>query len=231
MQSSLKHKLAVGGLVGGLVLSAGAVAGGAIGLGAVSGNDSVRDLAESTSLTSPSTPDDSVPNGSETRVDGDETETRTFVDVPDGTSQTFGAGPAGTVTVSRAGGVLTIVSADPAAGWVISEREDSGREVEVTFVNGGVRVKFDVELEDGAVRVRVRQRGLTDGTLPGTTPPTVGDDDNSGPGDNRGSGSDDVDDDDSDDSDDNSGPGSAGDDSGHDDDGGSDNSGRGGGDD
>ena len=229
MQSSLKHKLAVGGLVGGLVLSAGAVAGGAIGLGAVSGDDSVRDLTENTAVTSPSIPDGSVPNGTETRVKGDETETRTFVDVPDGTSQTFGAGPAGTVTVSRAGGVLSIVSADPAAGWAISEREDSGREVEVTFVSGGVRVKFDVELEDGAVRVRVRQRGLTGGTLPGTTPPTVGDDSSGRGSGSSGHGSDDVSDDD------NRGSGSGNDDdSGHggdDDDGGSDNSGHGGGDD
>lgn len=229
MQPSLKHKLAVGGLVGGLVLGAGAVAGGAIGLGALSGGDSARDATEATGVTAPSTPD-SAPGTAPSGGGGDETEDLAFVDLGDGTSQTFGAGAAGSVTVSRAGGTLSIVSADPAAGFVVSERQDSGREVEVTFVSNGVRVKFDAELEDGAVRVRVRTRGATSATLPVPTAPTTPTslDDH---GDNRGPGGG-FDDGPGDDHGGNRGPGGGDDDgSGSGSSGGGGNSGHGGGDD
>ena len=69
----------------------------------------------------------------------------------------------------------------------------TGTEVEVQFANGSVRVDFNAELEDGAVRVRVRVSGVavdnpgtTPATTPTSTPTTVPDNDdnvdNSGPG-------------------------------------------------
>lgn len=195
MQPRIKQKLAAGGIAGALVLGVGAVAGAAAaGIGPFGGEPKVeRSSAGATSATSP---DDSVP-ADETRVDGDRTETRQFLDVPDGDTQTFAAGPAGTVTITRAGNVLSISAVSPNSGWTVAEQEQAadGHEVEVKLVNGGVEVKFDAEIEDGMVRVRVRQRGVAPGA---TTPSTIDDDDNSGPGSpNSGPGSiDDSNDDD-----------------------------------
>jgi hypothetical protein len=89
---------------------------------------------------------------------------------------------AGTVTVGNSGSALTVVSADPADGWTVEIEAATGVEVEVDFRNGTRRVQFNAELEDGQVRVRVRER-TTDRTgedstttsMPGssTTMPTT----------------------------------------------------------
>ncbi|HEX2405475.1 MAG TPA: hypothetical protein VHM29_12315 [Acidimicrobiia bacterium] len=124
-------------------------------------------------------------------------------------------GNAGTVVVGRRGDTLQIISATPNAGWASEVEVASGREVEGDFRNGALRAKYNFELEDGTVRVRIEAVNNNDG-----------DDDNS-----RGDDDDDslVDDDNSgsrhDGDDDDSGSGSGGDD--HDD----DNSGSGSGDD
>lgn len=81
-----------------------------------------------------------------------------------GTTDTFEAGGAGTVTITRAGSSLTIVSVNPAAGWATDIEVASGREVEVDFRNGMRRIQFDAELEDGEVRIRVRDRIDDDGS-------------------------------------------------------------------
>ncbi len=208
MDTTKNRKLLVGGAAAAFVLGAGAVAGAAVGAGPFetndSGLDSPQDLSEATQATTPdSLPDDGFPSGG---VDGARTESTTFVDIPVGGTQTLAAGAAGFVTVTRdASGALRVVAVAPAAGWVFEiEPGDEFGEAEVDFRNGVSRVQFNAELEDGAVRVRVRTRGVaatptTGGTLPdGTLPRT----DNSGPGSlNSGPGS--VDDD-------NSGPGSGG---------------------
>ena len=136
--------------------------------------------------------------------------------IPDGTSRTFVVENAGTVLVGRNGASLQIIAATPNAGWASEVEVASGREVEGDFRSGVLRVKYNFELEDGAVRVRIEagddsrdgdddnRRGEDDDDRSGGD-----DDDNSGPGsgdgddDNSGSGHDDDDADD-----DNSGPGS-----------------------
>ena len=120
-----------------------------------------------------------------------------------------------------------MISANANAGFVSEVERGTGTEVEVQFANGSVRVDFNAELEDGAVRVRVRVNGVAadnPGTTPTSTPTTTptstpttspGNDDNvdnSGPG-NAHEGED------------NSGPGNSHD--GDDDDSGSGNSGSG----
>jgi hypothetical protein len=232
MDTTKNRRLLVGGAAAAFVLGAGAVAGAAVGAGPFetddSGFDSPSDLSDATAATTPDSAPDGFPSGG---VDGARTESTTFVDIPIGGTQTLGAGAAGFVTVTRDATGLHVVAVAPANGWVFEvEPGDEIGEAEVDFRNGVSRVQFNAELEDGAVRVRVRTRGdaaspttggtLPDGTLPDGTLPRV---DNSGPGSlNSGPGS-------VDDHGGNSGPGSGGDDdSGFDDHGGdSGNSGPG----
>jgi len=145
--------------------------------------DSARDLAERgtdvTGATSPTTPTVSLP---ETSLPP------TTAAVTPGATQTFAAGDGGSVTVRSDGGTLTVLSADANPGFTSEVERGAGTEVEVQFANGAVRVDFNAELEDGAVRVRVRVNGVAvdnPGTAPttATTTPEVDDDvDNSGPG-------------------------------------------------
>ena len=168
-----------------------------------SGFDSARDVAErgtvaaSTTTTSlPAVNDDNgvaAPSAATPTPAQDETS----ANVPDGATATFAAGEAGSVTIRRAGGALTVVSVNANPTWVFEIEQGSGTEIEVKFVNGATRIDFNAELEDGAVRVRVGVRA-DDSSTPGT----IGDD-NSGPG----NASDDRS------TDDNSGPGNADDDS------------------
>jgi hypothetical protein len=185
-----------------------------------SGFDSARDVAErgavdaSTTTTSLPGADDA---NDDKRVDPapvsgvptqNQSQDQSTVIVPEGGTSTFGAGDAGSVTIRRTGGTLSIVSVDANAGWVSEVEQGTGAEVEVKFVNGTTRIDFKAELEDGGVRVRVRASTEAPGTSNDSS------DDNSGPGnvtDDRGTG-------------DNSGPGSVDDgNSGH----GSSNSGHG----
>ena len=131
---------------------------------------------------------------------------------------TYEAGAAGTVTISDDGNQLTIVSVDAADGWSHEIEVQVGREVEMDFRNGGDRVQFNAEIEDGEIRVRVRT-GTADGTRTEVTngvdttddsghgsddddDSSASEEDNSG----RGNSSDD------DQNEDNSGPGSSSDD-------------------
>ncbi len=74
------------------------------------------------------------------------------------------AAGAGTVTVTEAAGRLSLVSATPTAGWTVEVEQSAGPEVEVDFRRGAQRVQVNVELEDGAVRERVRFRDDATGT-------------------------------------------------------------------
>ena len=161
-------------------------------------------------------------------------ETNSTASIPDGTSQTFAIGNAGTVLLGRSGGSLQIIAATPNAGWASEVEVASGREVEGDFRNGPLRVKYNFEVEDGTVRVRIENRpDNVDGDDDGVNDDQRGDDDDNsgsasgdGDDDNSGPGSDDGDNDDSsghggddhgDHDDDTSGPGSGDDDSDDDD--------------
>jgi hypothetical protein len=206
MAPNHERRIVAGGVAASLVLGLGAVAGAAAGVGPFARRDDdvgAARLTGSTDVTTPDTTPGSLPDDDEVRVEGDRIETRTFVDIAEGDTETFAVGPAGFVTVGRTNGALRIVAIAPTAGFAVTDREveDGGREVKVRFAGGGLTVRFDAELEDGQVRIRVRQRG----GVPATTPTTLDDDDD---GDHRGPG----------------GGGDVGDD------GGGDNSGPGGGD-
>jgi hypothetical protein len=71
---------------------------------------------------------------------------------------------AGTVTFRRSGAQLTLVSAVPARGWRVEVEQAAGVEIEVDFRQGTRRVQVNLELEDGAMRERVRIRDEADGT-------------------------------------------------------------------
>ena len=70
---------------------------------------------------------------------------------------------AGSVLLRRNGGSLTIVSTESNPGWVVEVEVATGREVEGDFRNGARRVKFNFELEDGVVRIRIESEGSTSG--------------------------------------------------------------------
>ena len=78
---------------------------------------------------------------------------------------------AGSVLLRRNGGSLTILSTESNPGWAVEVEVASGREVEGDFRNGGRRVKFNFELEDGVVRITIESEGST-GTSPTTTAST-----------------------------------------------------------
>ena len=78
--------------------------------------------------------------------------------VADGAVVSYLASTAGSVTVRRDGNTLVIEDVSPAAGWTVEIEDASGREVEVDFRRGNQRVKFDAEIEDGGIRVRVESR-------------------------------------------------------------------------
>jgi frataxin-like iron-binding protein CyaY len=70
---------------------------------------------------------------------------------------------AGSVLLRRSGGSLTIVSTESNPGWVVEVEVATGREVEGDFRSGSRRVKFNFELEDGVVRMRIDSDGSASG--------------------------------------------------------------------
>jgi hypothetical protein len=147
MTATLAGKLAVGGISASLLLGAGTVAGAAVGIGPFQHETATR--------TGTPTPGPAVSD-----VKGDETETHQFVSIPDGASQTFTAGDAGTVTVRRPGDGLSIVTVNPAAGFTIVKQESGPGELQVELINGTVSVRFDAQVEHGIVQIRIRQHGV-----------------------------------------------------------------------
>jgi hypothetical protein len=81
---------------------------------------------------------------------------------PSSAAGSFDAAGAGTVSYTVDGGTLVLVSASPAAGWVVEVEQASGRELELDFRSGDRRVQVNVEFEDGGVRERVRVRDDSD---------------------------------------------------------------------
>jgi hypothetical protein len=138
-----------------------------------------------------------------------------------GDTRVVDAGAAGSITVVSDGRSLGLLATSPNPGWRVEVEQSAGREVEVTFRSGALRVDVDVELEDGRIRERVRTRddatGAETRTEDGVVVRVEGPDDSSSSG--PGSGDDRATDDDSSGhgsgDDDSSGSG-GGDDSGHD---------------
>lgn len=178
--------------------------------GAFESNDSrfdgARDVAERGNVTA-STTTTSVPDANDDVGDdvGDDkgvdavpapgaatpAQDQTTSNIADGTTATFAAGDAGSVTIRRTGATLSIVSVNGNPGWSSEVEQSTGAEIEVKFVNGTMRIDFNAELEDGSVRVRVRvgtadsnatdDQGV-DNSGPGHANDDKGADDNSGPG-------------------------------------------------
>jgi hypothetical protein len=179
--------------------------------GDISGNcDEAEHAADPECAGTPVTGGTVADSSTSTTVDDGSTSTTNGTPSPTASSgaiRSIDAAGAGTVIVAVDGHSLRLVAATPTSGWRVEVEQSAGREIEVDFRNGTKRVQVNVELEDGEVRVRVREDGDDDGD------DNVGDNSNSGPGSGDDSGDDDH-----------SGPGHDGDDS-HDD--GDDHSGSG----
>lgn len=76
--------------------------------------------------------------------------------------RTVDAAGAGTVTYTFDGSTFTLISADPAPGWSVEVEQAAGAEIDVDFRSGTRRVQVDIEVDDGAVRERVRIRDRAD---------------------------------------------------------------------
>jgi hypothetical protein len=96
-------------------------------------------------------------------TNGDST-TSTSAPVASSGNQVVDAVGAGTVNFRRSGAELTLVSAVPSPGWRVEVEQSAGAEIEVDFRQGSRRVQVNLELEDGAVRERIRVRDEADGS-------------------------------------------------------------------
>jgi hypothetical protein len=148
LTNSPRRMRTVAGLVGGgigLALITGLGPAPSL-LAAASGGDTDDG---STTSTSPTTETTTAPASTGTATSND---------------QVVDAAGAGTVTFRRSGTQLTLVSAVPARGWRVEVEQAAGVEIEVDFRQGTRRVQVNLELEDGAVRERVRIRDEADGS-------------------------------------------------------------------
>ena len=82
------------------------------------------------------------------------------------------AADAGTVVIQVADSNLTIVDVQAQDGWTAEVEIATGREVEMDFRSGELRVQVNAELEDGELQVRIRERNA-DGDVAETTVTTV----------------------------------------------------------
>ncbi|MGH9084147.1 MAG: hypothetical protein ACRDYW_01725 [Acidimicrobiales bacterium] len=128
-----------------------------------------------------------------------------------GDTRVVSAGDAGSITVVSDGTSLGLLTTSPNQGWRVEVEQSAGREVEVTFRSGALRVDVNVELEDGQIRERVRTRNDATGAEIRTEDGVVVRDDGPDDGSSSGPGSDD---DGATADDDSSGPGSGDDSSG-----------------
>lgn len=85
---------------------------------------------------------------------------------------TYMVGEAGSVTINYDGSSLRLTSADANDPWTAFSEQTSGQEIEVNFSNGNREIKFNAELEDGGIRIRVRDR-INDETTTVTTDTTM----------------------------------------------------------
>ncbi len=125
-------------------------------------------------------------------------------------STVYSVEDAGTVTVAFDGTALNLVDSAAAAGWTVSVDSVLATEIEVDFVSSDRHLRFNAEIEDGAVRVRVEDR-TKDGIASEDSSDSSDDSDDSSDGSSEiedrsgsNSGSDSSNDDSDDDSDDDS---------------------------
>lgn len=85
----------------------------------------------------------------------------------------YPVGAAGFVSLRQNGSTLTVVSTRANSGWVVEVEVAQGREVEGDFRSGGQRVKWNFELEDGVVRVRVEADDSSGGSSTSSTTSTT----------------------------------------------------------
>jgi hypothetical protein len=64
----------------------------------------------------------------------------------------------GTTVVEWTGSQLVLISATPAAGWILDEAGPDIDGVESTYTQGQLETRIDFEIEDGQVQVRIRTR-------------------------------------------------------------------------
>jgi hypothetical protein len=94
----------------------------------------------------------------------------------------YAVGDAGVVTVDTAGGVLTLVSAVPNAGWSVVEQQGDGlAHIDVKLASASVLVEFRADLVDGQVVPTVESKSLVappaSGSVSNSSPPNTHDDD------------------------------------------------------
>jgi hypothetical protein len=108
-----------------------------------------------------------------------------------GDVRVISAGDAGSVTVVSDGASLSILTTTSNPGWRVEVERAAGREVEVTFRSGELRVDVHVEIEDGQIRERVRTRNDVTGVETRTEDGMVVRDESADDGSSSGHGSDD----------------------------------------
>lgn len=72
------------------------------------------------------------------------------------TETTYTVEDAGTVTVLRSEGALQITQVAPAPGWDVEVESFRGVDVEAVFSSASAELRFEAEIEDGAVSAMVR---------------------------------------------------------------------------
>lgn len=160
----MANKLGVGGIA---TLAVGAVlVAGVTAVGAANGADD-RPSPSAVTVAVPGD-DDGTPDQGSGDAPGTPGATSTTVTT---TAPATTAPPAATRSIPVPGvgevvineGTLGLVSATPAAGYTV-RTEATAREIHVRFfdANGG-RIDVQVEIEDGAPRIRIRDRRLEDG--------------------------------------------------------------------
>lgn len=126
------------------------------------------------------------------------------VDARSPTQATYAIADAGTVTLDTADGMLSIVDATPAPGWVVSQAEtDDSANAEVKFRSGDLEVEFHANLLYGVVTTSVESNGVSgddvsgdDGSSDEGAVSGQGSDDDGNPQSDDGDHHDEVDDDD-----------------------------------
>lgn len=133
--------------------------------------------------------------------------TSMVVTMPTTTQAVYQIGEAGLVTLDTAGGVLTLVSAVPNAGWVVAEAEtEDAYNVEVKFQSAFTVLEFRANLLFGVIGTSVESKNLdlgpvatsNEGSSSSSTPSSgsVDDSDDADDSSGHGGGGDDDDDDD-----------------------------------
>jgi hypothetical protein len=151
------RRLAIGASVAAIALAGGAYLSGVLPVGA-------SPLIAASPSGGPDDPATSTVTAvagsgwSDTSVTSPTVPATTDAAVPSGSVSTHDAADAGTVTVEVDGLRVVVVAADPADGWSAEIETDEPHEAEVNFRRGGERVDFRAEIEDGRLKVRIRDR-------------------------------------------------------------------------